>query len=116
MAGLHGTTAHGQADEPADAPSLRDSCINLTQIQRSEVLDDETILFHMRNGRIKKAKLAFGCPSLKFYNSFSYRVYSNRLCARVDVIVSRGGAHCPIAEITDHIPAKSGEDGKSAED
>lgn len=90
-------------DEPP-TPSLRSSCINLTQIQRSEVLDDETILFHLRNGRIKKATLAFGCPSLKFYDSFSYRVYSNRLCARVDVIVSRGGAHCPIAEISDYAP------------
>lgn len=102
--------AQPAAEQPA--PSLRDSCISLTQIQRSEVVDDETILFHMRNGRIKEATLAFGCPSLKFYDSFSYRVYSNRLCARVDVIVTRGGAHCPIAEITDHAPEKKGEDPK----
>lgn len=110
------TAAQAQTDDDARAPSLRDSCITLTQIQRSEVVNDETILFHLRNGRIKKATLAFGCPSLKFYDSFSYRVYSNRLCARVDVIVSRGGAHCPIAEISDYAPAEKQPEAENAGD
>lgn len=98
-----------EEEESKPARSLRSSCITVSQIQRSEVLDDSTILFHMRNGRIKKATLAFGCPSLKFYDSFSYRVYSNRLCARTDVIVSRGGAHCPIADISDYEPPAKAE-------
>lgn len=89
------------ADSPSER-SLRDSCLNLNQVRRTEILDDETILFHMRNRGIKKVSLAFGCPSLKFYGSFSYKVFSNRLCARVDSIVTRSGSHCPIADIEDY--------------
>lgn len=110
------TAAQTQAEDAERPPSLRSSCISLSEIQRSEVIDDETILFHLRNGRIKKATLAFGCPSLKFYDSFSYRVYSNRLCARVDVILSRGGAHCPIAEISDYAPAEKQPRSDNARD
>lgn len=96
------------AADPEPAPqkprSLAESCIPLSLVLRTEILDDQTVLFHMRNGRIKKATLSFRCPSLKFYGSFSYEVYSNRLCARVDTIVSRAGTHCPIGDIMDVTP------------
>lgn len=100
--------AAARAADPEPAPqkprSLTESCIPLSLVLRTEILDDQTVLFHMRNGRIKKATLAFRCPSLKFYGSFSYEVYSNRLCARVDTIVSRAGTHCPIGDIMDVTP------------
>ncbi|MDA5193934.1 hypothetical protein [Govanella unica] len=91
--------------EPNKNPrGYNDTCITLTNVRRSEIVDDRTILFHLRNGHVKRVTLAFPCPSLKFYGSFGYEAYSNRLCARVDTIVSRAGTHCPIGDISDQPP------------
>lgn len=91
------------AEQPAP-PSLAESCINLSQVQRTKILSNEAVLFYLRDGRIKKATLAFGCPSLRFYESFGYEVYSNRLCARADSIITRDGTHCPISDIEEVTP------------
>lgn len=111
---LSGAGQTASAADEKSGRSLRDSCINLNQVRRTEILDDETILFHLHNSRIKKVSLAFGCPSLKFYGSFSYKVFSNRLCARVDTIVTRSGSHCPIADIEDYQPPEP-ENGEASE-
>jgi len=102
VGGALGPAAPAAAEEP-EARSFRDSCISINQIRRTEIVDDQTILFHMRGGRIQKATLAFRCPSLRFYGTIRYEVYTNRLCARVDTIISRSGSHCPIAEIEDYV-------------
>lgn len=109
--------APAMAEEKAEKSNLGDACINLSQVRRTKVIDDNTILFYMTGGHVKKMTLAFGCPSLKFYESFSYRVHNNRLCARFDTIVSRNGAHCPIATVED-LPIeeqKKQDDAKPAE-
>lgn len=80
--------------------SLQANCISLSQIRETIIEDDQTIIFRLSGKRSKRVTLAFPCPSLKFYGSFGYEAYSNRLCARTDTIVSRAGTHCPIAEIT----------------
>lgn len=94
--------------------SFRDDCITLSQVRRTKILDDHTILFYMSGKRVKRMTLAFGCPSLTFYESFSYTAYTNRLCARVDSIVSRSGAHCPIADISDDAPPEASENTPDA--
>jgi len=90
-----------------------DDCISISHIQRTEVIDERTVLFYMTGRQIKKMTLAFRCPTLTFYKSFSYRTYTTRLCARVDEIVARGGSHCPIADITP-ISAKDAAELKQA--
>ncbi len=91
-------TANPTADANESDSGARD-CISLQQIKRTKVIDDNTILFYMHGNITKKVTLAFKCPSLKFYQSFGYEVYSNRLCARVDSIITRSGSHCPISDI-----------------
>jgi hypothetical protein len=109
-----GGTSLAMAQE--DNKSRGNECITLSQVRRTQILDDHTILFHMSGKRIKKATLAFGCPSLKFYGSFSYRSYNNQLCARFDTIVSRSGAHCPISEISDYTPPDEPADKDTKDD
>ncbi len=88
---------HGLAAD--DDGARQGDCITISHIQRTEVIDDQTVLFYMTGGQIRKMTLAFRCPTLAFYKSFSYRTFTTRLCARVDEIVARSGSHCPIGNI-----------------
>ncbi len=60
-------------------------CVNRSRIRRTEVLNDYTILFHMRGRKIFKNELPYRCFSLGFYESFSYTLSTNLLC-NVDII------------------------------
>lgn len=86
-------------EDQDDNGAARKNCISLAHVRRTEVIDDKTVLFYLTGGQIRQVRLAFSCSSLRFYRSFGYRVYTNRLCAGVDSIISRSGSHCPIAEI-----------------
>ena len=61
------------------------SCIIRSQIRQTDVIDDETIDFVMRNGDIYRNKLPYRCNGLGFEEAFSYRTSVNRLC-NVDII------------------------------
>jgi hypothetical protein len=56
-------SSSGIAQAPASSPGT--VCLNLREIQRTEVQDDRTILFHMRNGAIWQNRLRQICPMLK---------------------------------------------------
>ncbi|RMF09282.1 MAG: hypothetical protein D6763_07985 [Alphaproteobacteria bacterium] len=94
LAARSGTTVAGDEEAESATP-----CISIRHVKRTEVIDDRTVLFYMSGGQIRKVTLAFHCSSLKFYRSFSYRVYTSRLCPRVSEIISRSGSHCPIGDI-----------------
>jgi hypothetical protein len=70
-----------------DEPIVRtpEDCVILRRIDRTEVVDDTTILFYMRGGEIYRNSLERTCPDLERVNSFSYRTSTNRLCS-VDTI------------------------------
>lgn len=61
------------------------TCIMRSQIRSTDVVDDQTIDFKMRNGDIYRNKLPNKCSGLGFEESFSYRTSTNRLC-NVDII------------------------------
>ena len=61
------------------------SCINLSQIRSSKVVDDRTIDFKMAGGKVYRNTLSHSCPSLGFEERFSYRTSINQLC-NVDII------------------------------
>lgn len=69
------------------------NCVNRSRIRRTEVLNDYTILFHMR-GRKKvfKNELPYRCFNLGFYKSFSYSLSTNLLC-NVDIITVFNSGH-----------------------
>ena len=86
-------------------------CILPSRIDRTEVIDEQTIVFHMRGRDAYVNRLAYRCPRLAREKRFSYDVRTNRLCS-VDTIfvlerwgsgVSRGmpcglGEFYPITE------------------
>jgi hypothetical protein len=79
------------AEEPAAAsdaaPGKTVSCVRLSQIDSTQVVDDRTIIFRMRSGkpRYYKNTLPYKCPQLGFEKAFSYKTSTNQLCS-VDII------------------------------
>ena len=61
------------------------NCVSLTQVDHTEVVDDNTILFYMRNNDIYRNVLPHRCPGLGREQTFMYRVSTSQLC-NVDVI------------------------------
>ena len=72
-------------DDAADAAEEPARCITLSRIDRTEVIDDRTIAFHMRNGDIYLNRLDRACRNLDRGRPFSYRTSTSQLCS-VDVI------------------------------
>ncbi|HEU4616906.1 MAG TPA: DUF6491 family protein [Gammaproteobacteria bacterium] len=56
------------------------SCVQLSRVRNTTVIDDSTILFQLRNGDILLNHLPNRCPTLGQEKRFSYRVTANRLC------------------------------------
>ena len=61
------------------------SCVRRSQIRSTDVIDDSTIDFKMRNGKIFRNELPNRCGGLGFEEAFSYRTSTNDLCS-VDII------------------------------
>lgn len=61
------------------------SCVRRSQIRSTDVIDNSTIDFKMRGGKIYRNKLPHKCSGLAFEEAFSYRTSTNDLC-NVDII------------------------------
>jgi hypothetical protein len=62
-----------------------ESGIMRSSIRSTDVIDDQTIDFKMRNGDIYRNRLPSKCSGLGFEEAFSYKTSTNRLC-NVDII------------------------------
>ena len=70
-----------QSDGNDVGERVPERCISLTRVDRTEVVDDRTIIFHMRGGGgIYLNHLARECPGLEREERFMYSPTSNRLC------------------------------------
>jgi hypothetical protein len=58
-------------------------CVSLTRISRTEVIDEQTILFHMSGRQIYRNQLPEACHGLSPHDPFMYepRSLSPRLCS-----------------------------------
>jgi hypothetical protein len=75
--------ANGASPDRADAATLKQAperCIPLNRVDRTEVIDDRTLIFHMRNRAMYLNHLDRECPGLKREERFMYSPTSNRLC------------------------------------
>ncbi|GEM_PF-1384579 len=61
------------------AVTTRD-CVTTYNLRSTAVLDDQTILFQLRDGSVWKNTLDFSCPSLGFREAFSYVSRGSQLC------------------------------------
>ena len=80
-------------------------CVNLLHVDSTYVVDDQAILFYMKNGEVLMNSLPSKCPTLKSEDRFMYRVRMNQLCRldTVTVIYNAGfglteGPTCPIGD------------------
>ncbi len=98
LAGCASQTAVPVAKGPATAvpvamtPVKAESCVQLQNIRESRVIDDKTIDFIMRDGRVLRNTLPYACPTLGFEKAFSYSTSLSQLCS-VDIItvIQQGG-------------------------
>lgn len=119
-----------QAAEPAPAPAPATppaapqtvDCLDLIQIDRTQVLDDQTILFHMKNRKIWKNTLPYKCPQLGFEKAFKYKTSIGRIC-NVDMITVlhtgggiMEGATCGLGKFEAYTPPPKGGKGDKTKD
>jgi hypothetical protein len=67
-----------QEDEPLDRTPVE--CVSTQSIDRTDVIDDQTIIFFMRGKRIFRNYLPRKCPGLEREDRFSYQTTNSRLC------------------------------------
>jgi len=77
--------ASKKAPEPVRAVGEPKSCVNISQIRSTKVVDNSTIDFRMAGGKTYRNALPQSCPGLKFEGRFSYRTSINQLCS-VDIV------------------------------
>ena len=76
---LVGVLAAADASPKTLAATTRD-CLTTHTLRSTAVLDDQTILFQLRDGSVWKNTLDFSCPSLGFNEAFSYESHGAQLC------------------------------------
>ncbi|WP_156254795.1 hypothetical protein [Sandarakinorhabdus oryzae] len=83
---LAAAPALAQTPAPA-APStpVTRGCLSLVQIQSTNVVDEQTIDFRLRDGSVWRNRLPRSCPGLGFDRAFSYSTSIPQLC-NVDLI------------------------------
>ena len=82
-----GAIALSGKDTPASVRAIGEpkSCVTISQIRSTKVIDSRTIDFRMAGGKTYRNTLPQSCPGLKFEERFSYRTSINQLCS-VDIV------------------------------
>ena len=79
------TAATGQENEEEVIDDETRACISVRQIRRTDVIDDQNILFYMRGGTVYHNMLLRRCTILKRQKTFMYETSTGGLC-RMDHI------------------------------
>jgi anthranilate phosphoribosyltransferase len=90
--------AFAQAPTP---PVKHPICISGTDIESTSVPDDNTIVYHLRNGQVWKNTLKATCPQLKFEHAFTEVIRGGEICANAQMIrVHETGSICALGDFT----------------
>lgn len=73
-------SARAQDDDVESFDRSARNCVSLIRLRRTEVIDDRTILFHLRNGEILRNYLPNACPNLEQEDRFGYQARNRQLC------------------------------------
>jgi hypothetical protein len=79
-AATDGDTASGQAAAVDEFDREPERCIQAYRIDRTEVINDRTILFHMTGSQIYLNELTQECRRLDRSKRFSYTLRTSQLC------------------------------------
>lgn len=75
---------HGDADAELEVPGTRD-CVGLARIDRTRIVNDQTILFYMLGPDVYVNHLPLKCNGLRRTDAFSYATSLAQLC-HLDII------------------------------
>jgi hypothetical protein len=79
-------------------------CLPASWIQNTQIVDDNTILFHMADGKVWKNTLEDRCFGLKIEGGFAYEVRGGEICGNQQVIhVLRSHAICMLGPFTPYV-------------
>jgi len=92
--------AESQGDE-----ELRDGrrCLSISRIERIEVVDDQTLRFHMRGGQDYLNHLPHRCAGLKSRGTFMHATSTQNYCdldtiTQVDTTIGMRLGSCPLGK------------------
>jgi hypothetical protein len=89
------------AGADSSAAASGPACLEASSVSSTGVIDDRTILFHMRNGTVWKNTLRQSCPNLKFRRGFSQIVRAGEICANKQIISVLGTNNpCQLGDFT----------------
>jgi hypothetical protein len=86
------------------------NCIDLGWLDRSQIVDDQTILFHMKGGQVYENKLPYRCFGLKFEDGFAFATSLHQLCNTDIIKVLHRGTSCGLGMFIPLDKAKTGND------
>jgi hypothetical protein len=76
-------------------------CIDGADVNYTSIPDDQTILFHMNNGKVWRNTLRRSCPNLKFERAFSQVIRGGEICANAHMIrVLHEGNICALGDFS----------------
>jgi hypothetical protein len=89
---------------PGSLASIKNSCINPTEIRKQTIVSDQEIQFELNNGDVWVNRLARACHGLKLSGGFSWEVRGTLACSNQErITVKDTGTPCQIGEFT-HLP------------
>lgn len=98
---------------PRPLPPIRwverrtDRCVAIQDLAAVTVSSPDSVDLLLTGGKRLRARLADDCPALDFYSGMYLRPTSDgRMCASRDVIRSRSGGQCRIAQFRALVPAR----------
>lgn len=90
----------------AAAPSGPDVCLNVRDIARTEIPNDRTILFHMRDGKVWRNDLRTACPML-MTSPYTEKLTTDLICANQQFIhLTVTGDDCALGSFTQVAPPR----------
>ena len=112
---LAGCSDDPVADDTAAAAKGNGVCLQTSQIDHTEILNDTAILFYMKTGKPYLNTMHMSCPSLKMEDGFAYESEIQEVCSNSQTIrVLRSGNFCELGQFTPfdvpkvpEVPAKS---------
>jgi hypothetical protein len=81
-------------------------CLPLANILRTKIVDDQTILFHLRDRTVWRNPLPHPCAGLRFQGGFAYETSIDQLCDLdlIRVLPPTGGV-CALGRFEPEPPA-----------
>ena len=77
-------------------------CLNVTEIRSSQAVDNRTIVYRMKDGKVWRNTLATPCPELVSFSAGAYSqvLHTDYLCANTQEITVKSGMVCRLGEFT----------------